>query len=676
MNVGLNNFSGGIDYSVTNERPKIAIEGNINKFEIDRFFYNGMSGKSGSEQTLFRSGDADAAFWAKPYFSREKIDYTPFLNFDVLASLKFGTLSYGNEVVYNANTYFSLNNGLLDVQNFAGSYLGGNILSKAQLDMNGERKILLRVEAENQDVGDKRWLGKVYGLTGGKLNSNISLESSAASVAEMVEGVSGSVNFDIVNTKIKGWNLPLIYDDLVARERAEGLAALVKNALATGETSIERINGMINLTQGSYSFEKLNISAPNMLISADGKGNLAEWSVDASFGGKFLEPSYLPGFGFSWGGSLANPTLEENVDDLLKMYNDRQDEFAAMAKAREEKRLNDLKQKMAAQQDLAKGAKSEITNVVLVDLKTKSAGALNEDYAKIYENLTAKAQTINEKVEDIFKQALLPNIDEELVANVSRQNQEINSELGKLQQEILDNFVKELQQKAAILQQEILTAQNSAGTVAAAYQKEAAGYPDRLKKAESSYVMSEDEIIVRLTRLTEAHSQEMRDLKKQVDAKISALNDKVGAGAWEDNVHDLESLNRQVQTEAETLRQTVAELQKYAGERVALEEKKYQDKIKAAEIKRKLEENTGTISIKGTGKSVTVRRDIEDIEKSEEAQKNDAVKVLDFSDEKPKAQGVIRKQNALPEKPQSQSGILVRPRGEIKTQTGGVIRKN
>ena len=676
MNVGLNNFSGGVDYSVTNERPKFAIEGNINKFEIDRFFYNGMGGKSGSEQTLFRGGDADAAFLAKPYFSREKIDYAPFLEFDVLASLQFGTLSFGNEVVYNANTYFSLDKGVLDVQNFAGTYLGGSIAGKTQLDMNGDHKMSVLIVAENQDVGDKRWLGKVYGIEGGKLSSNISLESSAASVAEMVENANGTINFDIADSKIKGWNLPLIYDDLVAREKAEGLAALVKNALTTGETSIERINGMINLTKGKYSFEKLNISAPNMLLSASGKGDLVDWSGDVSFGVKFLEPSYLPGFGFSWGGSLANPTLEENVDDLLKMYNDRQDEFAAMAKAREEKRLAGLRQQMATQQNLAKGAKSEITNVVLVDLKAKTAGALDENYAKIYMDLTAQAQKIDEKIEDIFKQALLPNIDEKLVEKVSQQNQEINSGLGKLQQDIQNNFVKELQQKSSLLQQEILTAEKQAVSVVSAYQKESANYPERLKKAESSYVLSEDDIVVRLTRLMESHTKGMGDLKKQVDAKISGLNDKASVGIWEDAVHDLESLNRQVQSEAKTLQQAVAELQKYAGERVALEEKKYQDKIKAAEIKRKLEENTGTISIKGTGKSLTVRRDIEDIEKSEEAQKNDAVKVLDFSGEKPKVQGVIRKQNTTPERPQSQGGILVRPRGEIKTPAGGVIRKN
>ena len=54
MNAGLNNFKGGIDYTLNNGRPKIAVEGEINKLEIDRFFYNGMGGKAGGDQNIFR----------------------------------------------------------------------------------------------------------------------------------------------------------------------------------------------------------------------------------------------------------------------------------------------------------------------------------------------------------------------------------------------------------------------------------------------------------------------------------------------------------------------------------------------------------------------------------------------------------------------------------------------
>ena len=47
-----------------------------------------------------------------------------------------------------------------------------------------------------------------------------------------------------------------------------------------------------------------------------------------------------------------------------------------------------------------------------------------------------------------------------------------------------------------------------------------------------------------------------------------------------------------------------------------------------------MEENTGTISIKKTGKTVTVVRDIEEIKNAEAKINNDEVKVLDFSKEK------------------------------------------
>ena len=677
MNAGLNSFKGGMDYTLVNGRPKLAAEGEFNRFEIDRFFYNGMGGgKVDGDQNTFRSGSGTAEFLRKPYFPREKIDYDLFGKFDLLADLKFGTLSYGDETLYNAELFVNLADGRVEMQKLNGTYQGGRVESRFMLDMNGSPKLSAQATVSGQEIAGGKWSGSLFGLEKGKLQSSFQIETNAASVAEMVQGLNGKVTFDVESPTVKGWNMQKIYDDVTVREHSDGLASLIKSLLSGGETGFEKISGTLALSEGKYNFDNMSLTAPNLQITAAGLGDLFEWTVDAKFMAKFPQPSYLPGFSFTWSGSLADPVTEVDVQDLQKMYNDRQDEFKAMAKAREEQRLSDLRARMDAQQNLAKTAKSEITNVIAVDLNNKKAAAFNAEFAETYEKLTDEMRRIDGEIEDIFAMALLPDFGEEQIKKVVSQNEKISGDLNRLQKEIASNFIRELEQRVAAEYNKIASVYEMSADAVEAYQKDYEGYDGRLKKVESAYQPDEDENIVRMLQIIEKRSADMEKAKQDADGKKVQLKDNKNPNELEDLVRDLEAVAAQVQMHAAVLKQTIEELGQYAEERVSLEEKKYRDKVKAEEIKRKLEENTGTISIKGTGKSVTVRRDIEDIEKAEAAQKNDEVKVLDFSKENSVPQGTVIRENAAVEKSAPPRGNLILRTGEIKTKAGGIIRKN
>ena len=125
--------------------------------------------------------------------------------------------------------------------------------------------------------------------------------------------------------------------------------------------------------------------------------------------------------------------------------------------------------------------------------------------------------------------------------------------------------------------------------------------------------------------VVEAYNRELKDLETQVSQDVGLMND---------------NLNK---------------FKDYAEEKISAAEKAYADRQREEEIRRKVEENTGHISIKKTGKSVTVKRDIEEIEKTEELTSNEKVKVLDFS-----------KKTVSEEKPA--------PRKENPVKRGRVIR--
>ena len=91
--------------------------------------------------------------------------------------------------------------------------------------------------------------------------------------------------------------------------------------------------------------------------------------------------------------------------------------------------------------------------------------------------------------------------------------------------------------------------------------------------------------------------------------------------------------------------------------------------------KRKLEENTGSISVKGTGVSKTVVRDLEDIEKSENAMEKDDVKVLDFSLPSQQSEEKNNKDNNLSDNTESEVLSVIKTEGKI-SKASGVIIKN
>ena len=79
------------------------------------------------------------------------------------------------------------------------------------------------------------------------------------------------------------------------------------------------------------------------------------------------------------------------------------------------------------------------------------------------------------------------------------------------------------------------------------------------------------------------------------------------------------------------MEESINQFRDYTSKKVDEEKQKYDDFLRQQEVSKKIEENTGSISIKKTGQTVTVVRDIEDIEKAEEMTTKEGVKVLDFS---------------------------------------------
>ena len=133
---------------------------------------------------------------------------------------------------------------------------------------------------------------------------------------------------------------------------------------------------------------------------------------------------------------------------------------------------------------------------------------------------------------------------------------------------------------------------------------------------------------------------------------------------------DLENASDKI-AEAEKI---LEKYEEHVDAKITAEEKAYQQRIEEEAIKQKLSENTGKIATAG-GKTVTVERDLEEINRSEQAIQKQG-KVLDFSNQ---SNGVIRSSLQQSEVSnsdnESSSGLILRINDGEEIESGGRIVK-
>ena len=171
---------------------------------------------------------------------------------------------------------------------------------------------------------------------------------------------------------------------------------------------------------------------------------------------------------------------------------------------------------------------------------------------------------------------------------------------------------------------------------AAKLQSDRAVYEGRLEQIQSSFRLEGDSKLVlwerEIKKLEENNLTTDKIVEEGYNAHKSSKN--------EDEIIEFSDLLRnnikQVEDYTIQIEKVLKEYNDYADSRVKVEEDGHALKIRSEEVERKLNENTGFINIKKSGKNIIVRRDIEEIEETEKQISQEKVRVLDFSKPKPK----------------------------------------
>ena len=648
--VGSNNFKGSLTVDKRLARPSIKADLDINKFELDRFVYNNASNIA-NNAVVFRSNDTENVdFIARPKLDKDKINYDFYKTFDLSGNFKIGVLSYKAEDLKKVAFGASLKEGVLALNDFAAEYNGGSVNGSLELAFVETPQLKGNLNFKNQNMSDKTWSGKKYGIKSGVLDSQITFAMDATSAEDMLTSLNAEVLYNITSPKVKGWNLAAIAEDLRQREYSDGLATLATENLQQGETLFQSAKGKVKVVNADYVFENALFEAQGWRLDMTDKGNLNLWDMDAQFVFTVLDSKVKP-LKFTLSGPMIAPELAVDVKDITDVYDAHWEKVAADKKAAEEARKAKLKSLMDAQQNYAKNIQQRLFNEVIPELEAKRKLTQTPEILAKYQEIDDRIKEISKGLDEIIVQGTIPEFDESLPKTLSEKNTILDEKSAGFKNEILAVYAQDVKQRIKEFYNKITDNYNQSKEDVSKYRDEYGTFAQRLVMIKTMLDIEQDDKVISLKKEIEDELLAIDAINSQVVKDYIFMQNSQDLAQLEDYAKKIADLEKQTEEDLEQLNEKIDELFKYSEEITKAEEKAYEEKLKQEEIKKKLEENTGKISGVG-GKDIMVTRNIQEIEAMEKAKENEDIPVLDFSGKQP-------------------SGIVTKPNVTLETQDDG-----
>ncbi len=627
VNIGANHFSGDAFYQYKNNRNQLKSNLQINRFEFEKFLYNPNQQE---EKNNFRNSAEDATFLVKPRLSQVKINYDWLRNWDVNLSFAADVLSFNTFNLKRTSGKVLLNQGILKVNNFIGENSKGVISGNVELNIQQTPLLNGKINIKDYVLNKNILSGSIYGLISGQVNSNIDFNTSAASVESLLSDFSGNVKFDIQNATVKGWDFTRIEEDLQQREVSDGFAVIVRDALAQGETNFDKIEGNIVFNKGKYNIPNAEFDAENMSINLSAEGNLNEWTQNSFFQVTFDEAK-VPGFDFSYEGSLSSPILSADVSRATSVFDNYWAKVEAEAKAKEQALIEKYNNLMNEQQQQAHRLEQNLNEKIRPDFEKFSHLAFDESIKKQYQAMGEKIASITKTLQNIYAKANIAHIDDGVISGLASQNKKVEQLLQQVEDDMARVHLKDVKLRISHEYRLISDANKQAKNEAVAATDAMGAFEKRLAAINTDFYIKGDEMIAQWQAQIEQNSKVVEQITSDASKDNITMQNMKDVKKLEEFYGRFAKARQKAEAEVESMKKTSAEMLRYTEDKVQKEETAYADWLHQQEIKRKMQENTGQIS--AGNKTVTVGRDLEEIRRAEDAVKKQQIKVLDFSND-------------------------------------------
>ena len=674
--IGQNKFEGNLSYAKNGDKKTISGSLNANQFELERFFYNGEANRVNNEIASFKKPDADAvAFLPKPLWSTMKINYDLYKNINLDLTLAFDKLTYENLVMQNVMSKLNLLDANLKITDFSADYNKGKIQAGAELNFAINPTLKGTTVFLDVNLDDTFWSGNVYGFNYGVISSNNTFAADASSLEDIIKTLELDSDFEIKNAEFKGISFVPIADDLKKRVDGEGLSKLVRENLEKGKTIFQSISGTLKVAKADYSFSNMKFVTDNEAeLNMAASGNLLLWDTKAQFELGFKNIK-LPKIGFVFQGPLSAPQLEVNVEKIVNLYQRQHAEIAAKKQAEAQAERELLQKSMNEQMSIAKSMETRLNQEIRQKFQAVKMQIQNPQTAAAMETLNEELNNIGKGLAEVLTLGLSPKFEQTQIDDAKRKNALLQNRIDKAEAEIIKHNVDDIKYRANLLYNQIADIHVDAQRKLNDFKVKIGEFRTRLANISTDYVMDNDANATALNALVESLFVDLDDINSALSRDYVQMQNTLDPLQLSDYEDKIKASLVNAKLNIKKLANNITKFYAYVEPQVKNAEKLYQEKLRQAEIERKLKENTGTISVAGGGKSMTVVRDIEDIEKSESLQEQNKIPVLDFSSHG--NENVVIKQGAKPKVLQTkkQNNILIKSEGKISQASGVIVRK-
>lgn len=433
--IGAAKYSGNLAVKQTENLQQII--GSIHATEFDLANVISAEQQENKHPAVKQTG----SFLAPYVWSKNVIDYTPYKNFIIDINMEADKAYYDNAVFNNLTVHVKNQQNLLELENLSFVYKNADFSGGLQVDYTLTPKINGSLRIGNVRLNNLG--GDVYKVTDGNLNLSSSFGSDASSVDAFMKNINGTAEFVIDGMGLNGFNFEAIETDLQKREYAKGLFQVINQNLQSGYTYFDSFKGQMEMKQGNLTFTQAAMENENINVNIGGSANLNEWKMETEWTANLKKRDDMPAFSFKLSGDIIKPTLEVNIENIVRKYDEFWEKEATLKREQIEAEQHEKEQRMAE-------AQKKVNE--LAELSTKVQAALIQNKAKTnmkeslieYDNYLDQLRKIDTQIKEMRNAAQKPNYQHEDIKKIEQNTALLTETVENVDNQILPLYEKDV----------------------------------------------------------------------------------------------------------------------------------------------------------------------------------------------------------------------------------------
>lgn len=226
--------------------------------------------------------------------------------------------------------------GGITVENGTGSWQGGRLTGRLMIaNSNGTGLLQARLAGENADLAPVIWKAAGQPVASGKLDFNMSSESTGKTLAELLAAASGSAELRLKGVAVSGLNADALKPLMAAVDRIGGtnitddkVRPLAAGLVHQGNASLGNVTIPVTITGGEARAQNIVATIGSTRLSGEGRFDFLKNSMAASLAitynaGEEALAGGDPTVRLDYSGALARPTERVEVAAVTNFLSQR-----------------------------------------------------------------------------------------------------------------------------------------------------------------------------------------------------------------------------------------------------------------------------------------------------------------------------------------------------------------